>query len=456
MNGMEHIEHAYSKKLLQKLSFVAMDLETTGGVHESDQIIEIGLVKIENLKISRELDYLVNPKSDIPKYVQRLTSISPETLKDSPTIEKIIHEILDFIGDSIIVAHNISFDLPFFNSVLKRLNLPLLTNRSLCTQLMGQYLIPNMLSSNLGYMGRLFNIPHKKAHRALEDAKVCAHLLLNFLHIFIKKGIRKVNQLYYPQSKFELNRAHFSKDEASQCLGVLGEIHSATIVYLKGEKGLELASIPLKDPSQEIEIVSSVMAQVPWKTITVELMGHFFEAFLHYNLNYNKFESRVKELINLHLHGKHLKGKDKDKDKERALEPTSEKYHIGPGSESFLISHHLIPGQLTIYPLFHLGHNNALIFHFPAHKKRLLYYAQGCIKRNDRRRRKKSSQDFGVHRDLFPFIERYLVEETASRKKDLLIVHKNTFTKNQMKLFKSIKTFLKTAPKDNTYPLEHL
>ena len=197
------------RKLVADLSFVAIDLETTGSNYEFDQIIEIGLVKVEHLEVTDELHYLINPGVSIPPFVQKLTAISPEDLVDCPRIEGVMDELLSFIGESIVVAHNISFDLPFFNSVLQRLGRDPLTNHSLCTNLMGRYLIPGILSSNLGYMGQLFNIPHCHAHRALEDARACAHLLLKFLQVFIRKGICKVNQLYYPQSRFELDRADF-------------------------------------------------------------------------------------------------------------------------------------------------------------------------------------------------------------------------------------------------------
>ena len=62
-------------ELISGLSFVAIDLETTGGNHKSDRIIEIGLVKIENLEVTEELHYLINPDIPIPQFIQKLTSI---------------------------------------------------------------------------------------------------------------------------------------------------------------------------------------------------------------------------------------------------------------------------------------------------------------------------------------------------------------------------------------------
>ena len=122
-----------SQDLLKNISFCVFDLETTGGNHKSDKIIEIGLVKIENLKITEQKDYLINPEIKIPDFIQKLTNICEEDVKDSPVIEEVIDDIVEFMGDSVLVAHNTSFDVPFFNSVLRRLKKKEMTNKSICT-----------------------------------------------------------------------------------------------------------------------------------------------------------------------------------------------------------------------------------------------------------------------------------------------------------------------------------
>ena len=123
-------------ELLSPLSFCVFDLETTGGNLKSDRIIEIGMVRIENLKITEKKSFLVNPKRQIPDFIQRLTSIKQKDVENEQTIEQIIDEILEFIGDRILVAHNASFDVPFLDAVLKRLGRDELENRSICTNLM--------------------------------------------------------------------------------------------------------------------------------------------------------------------------------------------------------------------------------------------------------------------------------------------------------------------------------
>jgi DNA polymerase-3 subunit alpha (Gram-positive type) len=168
---MQEINYNSSAELLSSLRFCVIDLETTGGNPETEKIIEVGMVKIENRKIVEERSFLVNPQKDIPDFVQKLTGIRKADVEHAPKIEEVIDEITQFIGSSILVAHNTSFDIPFLNGVLKKLKLPAMENKVICTNVMTKYMIPEILNSNLAYMGQIFGIPHTQAHRALEDRR---------------------------------------------------------------------------------------------------------------------------------------------------------------------------------------------------------------------------------------------------------------------------------------------
>jgi len=104
-----------SKQLLESLTFCVLDLETTGGNPDTEQIIEIGMVKIEKMKLTEERSFLINPEKPIPEFVQKLTGIKNEDVVSSPKIHEVLDDVIQFIGDSILVAHNISFDIPFLN-----------------------------------------------------------------------------------------------------------------------------------------------------------------------------------------------------------------------------------------------------------------------------------------------------------------------------------------------------
>ena len=82
-----------------------------------------------------------------------------------------------------------SIDIPFLNGVLKKLRLPSLENKVICTNVMTKYMIPDIMSSNLNYMSQIFGIPHSQAHRAIEDARATGRLLLKYMDIFESKNI---------------------------------------------------------------------------------------------------------------------------------------------------------------------------------------------------------------------------------------------------------------------------
>ena len=101
-----------SDKIINDLEFCVIDLETTGGNAQKDRIIEIGMVKIKNREITSTKSFLVNPNIPIPEFIQKLTNIKQADVADAPVIEDIIEEVVEYIGEDIIVAHNISFDVP--------------------------------------------------------------------------------------------------------------------------------------------------------------------------------------------------------------------------------------------------------------------------------------------------------------------------------------------------------
>lgn len=93
--------------------YVALDLETTGLSPNYDKIIEIGAVRYEDGRETGRYECFVNPGINITKQITEVTGITDEMVKDSPYIEDIIGEFLDFVGDDILLGHNITFDYSF-------------------------------------------------------------------------------------------------------------------------------------------------------------------------------------------------------------------------------------------------------------------------------------------------------------------------------------------------------
>lgn len=431
-----------SLNLLKSLTFCVIDLETTGGNQSYDKIIEIGLVKIHHLEIIDEKNILIDPEIPIPEFIQKLTSIKEKDIEGCPKIEVVIDEIIEFIGDTILVAHNISFDIPFLNSVLRRLEKEELENKVICTNVMTKYLIPEIMNSNLNYLCQLFDVKHHKAHRAKDDAKATAEILLNYLHIYIEKGIRKVNQLYYPKNKFELDRINFTKDQDSKdIIETISNSPTPMTVSIKGEKGVMLAVVPLQKCAKESEFIDQLLKELDWEVVTLKLMGPLLEGFLQVNLHYNKFTDDVKERILKYLMDNHGKATDNvDRNFLTKLD--------------FVITPHLIKEQLVCYSFLNLSNNTKLIFKYPGHKKKFFQYL------NNQKKRFKSYQKekkrLNVNKDLIPLINNYLYSESVNKKTHYSFVGLELLKKPEDNLFVVIDELSKKKNNLYQYPKRHL
>ncbi|MCF8060677.1 MAG: 3'-5' exonuclease [Bacteriovoracaceae bacterium] len=437
-------------QMLRDMEFVVFDLETTGGNQKSDKIIEIGLVKIKNLEPVEEVSYLIKPEIKIPEFIQRLTGIKQDDVEHSPIIEDVIDEVIEMMGDSILVAHNTSFDIPFFNSVLKRLNKPELTNKSLCTNLMTKYLIPNLLNSNLNYMSKIFNIRHSKAHRALDDAKATAELLLNYLKIFIHKEIQKPNHLYYPRNRYELDRIHYKvenhKPEVIE--EKLKKLKTPALVTLKGENGVILYSLPCQQSKEEHNFIVEKLKSSPWKTATIKLFGPYLEALIHFNNLFSKMEpaargETIRLMWELHLPGVTLPPKGQ----EHLITSTKSERDFG----DFVIAHHLVPEQMIIFPIQSLHMKNQLIFRYPSHKKKLLQYINSKTQRLTNNKLKKPH----FHPLLSSFIDHYL-EKEKEKDNGLFIFKKKKPISRPDDFLSELDGYLAEHPNSYQYPSEYI
>jgi DNA polymerase-3 subunit alpha (Gram-positive type) len=113
---------------LKDATYVFFDLETTGISPLVDQIIEFGAVKVKNNNIIEKKQLFIKPTIPIPEQTTKLTNITNEDVADAPSLEEAIDEILDFMGDAILVAHNADFDMTFMNAHLNYLGRERLTN----------------------------------------------------------------------------------------------------------------------------------------------------------------------------------------------------------------------------------------------------------------------------------------------------------------------------------------
>jgi DNA polymerase-3 subunit alpha (Gram-positive type) len=174
--------------------FVVFDIETTGLNAYTEKITEIGAVKIRNGKVIDEYSSFVNPGKPIPKKIVELTGITDEMVKDAPDIEKVLPEFLEFVKDSVVVAHNASFDLGFIRHNCRVLgykpDFTVIDTLELSRQMFSQ-----LKRHRLNDVAKHLGVSLENHHRALDDAKACGGILIKCIELLKEKGIEKINDI---------------------------------------------------------------------------------------------------------------------------------------------------------------------------------------------------------------------------------------------------------------------
>jgi DNA polymerase-3 subunit alpha (Gram-positive type) len=177
---------------------VVFDLETTGLAKEQNSIIEIGAVRIENGKVAASFSSLVNPYQPLSEKIVELTGITDAMLANQRPISEVLPEFLDFIGGSVLAAHNAEFDVGFLRAEAERLGIGALTNGYVCTVDLSRMLYPDLGSHKLNVVARHLGIPLANHHRAIDDAAAAGGILLNCFKLLRERGADcydKLNEL---------------------------------------------------------------------------------------------------------------------------------------------------------------------------------------------------------------------------------------------------------------------
>ncbi|MGB7861190.1 MAG: DEDD exonuclease domain-containing protein [Acidimicrobiia bacterium] len=192
------------------VTFCVLDLETTGGSPNNCEITEIGAVKYRHGELIGSFQTLVDPGLPIPPSIVVLTGITETMVYDAPSIESALPTFLEFIGDTIIVGHNVRFDLSFLNAAATRLGYGRLTNKWVDTAALARRLIrPEVRNLRLQTLAAHFRSPTTPNHRALEDARATAHVLHGLLERAGSIGVTNLDDLLQlPTAK---GSPHYSK-----------------------------------------------------------------------------------------------------------------------------------------------------------------------------------------------------------------------------------------------------
>lgn len=199
------------------VTFCVLDLETTGVSPANCEITEIGAVKYKGGELLGTFQTLVDPGQAIPPSIMFLTGITHAMVFDAPRIETALPMFLEFIGNAIVVGHNVRFDLSFLNAAATRLGYGRLENKSVDTAALARRLIrPEVRNLRLQTLADHFRSPVKPVHRALDDARATAHVLHGLLERVGSLGVTNLDDLL--QLPTARGSAHYSKIKLTEDL----------------------------------------------------------------------------------------------------------------------------------------------------------------------------------------------------------------------------------------------
>lgn len=174
--------------------YCVFDLETTGISPKTEKITEIGAIKIKNGEVIDTFECFVNPEKPIPEKVVEITHITDDMVKDAKTIEEILPDFLEFVGDSVLVAHNAEFDIGFIKHNAKNQNLNF-DNTYIDTLKLAKDLFPDYKKFKLGIIADKLGIKVDVAHRALDDVKTLVQVFEVMLKMLKDKNVKTLKDI---------------------------------------------------------------------------------------------------------------------------------------------------------------------------------------------------------------------------------------------------------------------
>ena len=158
--------------------FVALDVETTGLSPFANELIEVSAIKYKGSTKLDTFSTLIRPKMQIPYHITKITGITNEMVKDAPEVEEIMPELISFVGDLSIVAHNANFDYKFIQNYS---NHSFSKNKVIDTVPIGRKLYPGLPNHKLGTIAKHIGITEEGFHRAEFDCECCAKIYMEYL-----------------------------------------------------------------------------------------------------------------------------------------------------------------------------------------------------------------------------------------------------------------------------------
>lgn len=202
---------------MESQKYAVVDLETTGhSPANGDRMIQIAIVIMKDWEIESTFTSFINPGKDIPYYIQDLTNIRNEDVRDASPFEAHAHHIYEMLQGCTFVAHNVDFDLPFLQAELKRAGLPKWQGKYIDTVELVKILFPMSLSYKLGDLANDLAIPLVSAHRADDDARATAILFKRCWEELLSLSQVTMEQLHKRSFRLKSNLSQLFFDALQQ------------------------------------------------------------------------------------------------------------------------------------------------------------------------------------------------------------------------------------------------
>ncbi|HBE76505.1 MAG TPA: PolC-type DNA polymerase III, partial [Firmicutes bacterium] len=180
---------------IQDTTYVVFDWETTGFNPWKEDLLEIGAVKLKNGVVIDEFKSLIKPRQAISAEIQKLTGITPEMVADAPEPELIVKSFLEFINGAVLVAHNAKFDVEFLKAKCQQFFDQKIQPVYLDTLALSRSVWPYFKSYKLNTVAKEIGVQLLSHHRAVDDAKCAADIMLKAFEKIKDRGFEKLSEL---------------------------------------------------------------------------------------------------------------------------------------------------------------------------------------------------------------------------------------------------------------------
>lgn len=177
--------------------FAVVDLETTGNNKNKDSIIQLSIVFVENFKITDQYTTFLSDDTEISPFIRELTNIEPHMLKGAPKFRDIADEVSSLLDGCVFTAHNVEFDYGFLKNALEQRGIRYEPRYKIDTVELSKIFMPTLEKFQLNEIAQSIGITLSNAHRADEDARATANLLIRLQEIITSMNTETLKQLYH-------------------------------------------------------------------------------------------------------------------------------------------------------------------------------------------------------------------------------------------------------------------